>query len=513
MLSMLRSLRLSALAQSHWLRDALFVLLALLLVLLYVQVGGGGFPLDDSWIHQVYGRNLGERGEWAFIPGEPSGASTSPLYTVLLAVGYALNVPYVFWTHLLGVLALASTAMLGARLVRLWVPDVPWLAWIAGLALLLTWHLVWAAASGMETMLFCALTLLLIWLAARASLTAADGLAFGAASALAIATRPEGALLAGLCGLMVLVVHRQAVLQWCMGVVIGFAVFIAPYLLLNLELTGGLLPTTAAAKQAQHAPLLALPLLDRLVDLQLPVIVGGQVFLLPGALYATTRRRPFLLLPLLWAAGLILLYALRLPAAYQHGRYVMPVLPGLVVLGTVGTYYLLHAALWRSIGQRLGEAAAGVLGRVITRTLLLSTALTFVYFGVLLGPTIYRQDVRIIEEEMVASAEWIAANLPPEDLLAIHDIGAVGYFAPRPMLDVAGLVTEEVVPLIGDADGLWALIQARDARYLMAFPDQIPGHDPDDPRLCFLYQTPGMASTQVGGPKMVIYRLAWDSVC
>lgn len=495
-------------------RDSGLVLAAVGLVALYVVVGGGGFPLDDSWIHQVYARNLAENGEWAFVPGEPSGASTSPLYTVLLAVGYVLNINYELWAHVLGTAALATTAVLGARMVERPV----WLGGVVGLALLLTWHLIWAAASGMETMLFAMWTLVLMFLVWRRPATVRDGVLFGALAALAMATRPEGVLLAGLAGVVMLLVHGwRAGLRWGTGAAVGFAVVITPYLLLNLELTGGLFPATADAKQAQHAPLLALPYTERFVDMLIPILVGGQVFLIPGLLFMTGRsiiqRDWKTLLPVLWALGLVALYAARLPASYQHGRYVIPALPGLVVVGVLGMYALFTATYWRRFEARWGEETAAMLGRVITRTVGLAAVLTFIYFGVLLGPTVYRQDVRIIEEEMVAQAQWIADNLPPGELLAVHDIGAVGYFAPRSILDIAGLVNEEVVPLIGDDAALWALMRERDARYLMAFPDQIPGRTTDDERLCLLHQTPGNATRQVGGPKMVIYRLAWDGNC
>jgi hypothetical protein len=49
---------------------------------------GIGFPLDDSWIHQTYARNLAQRGEWAFRPGIPSAGSTAPLWSALLAIGF-----------------------------------------------------------------------------------------------------------------------------------------------------------------------------------------------------------------------------------------------------------------------------------------------------------------------------------------------------------------------------------------------------------------------------------------
>src|SRR5690606_1423380 len=113
-----------------------------------------------------------------------------------------------------------------------------------------------------------------------------------------------------------------------------------------------------------------------------------------------------------------------------------------------------------------------------------SSLVVFVYFGLLLGPATYARDVRIIDEEMVTAAHWIRDNVPPEDLLAIHDIGAVGYFAPRSLLDIAGLVSPELIPLIGDEAATWAFLEAQGARYLMAFPNQVPGGEVDDPHLC-----------------------------
>lgn len=503
-------------------RDVFYLVAALLGVALYVLTAGGGFPLDDSWIHQVYARNLAERGEWSFIPGEPSAASTSPLYTLILAVGYTLNAPYVLWTHLVGALTLAAAAMLAARMTQHLMPERPLVAFSAGLAVLLTWHLLWAAASGMETMLFSAFTLLLIWRVWRETeldnsqltLITLRGALFGAASAGIVLTRPEGLMLAGLCGIAVLVVRpqgdmRRAVL-WSVGAAGAFLVCITPYLLLNLSLTGGLLPATADAKFAQHAPLLALPFSRRLLQMLVPILAGGQILLLPGLvvygiLLIRWRKegRAALLysLPLLWGAALIFIYAARLPASYQHGRYVIPVLPSLMMAGVVG---LAYALTW---------SRRSITGRVLIRSLALSAAVALAYFGIVLGPTVYRQDVRIIEEEMVAPARWIADNLPLEDLLAIHDIGAVGYFAPRPILDIAGLINMEVVAIVRDADALWALMQARDARYLMAFPDQIPGYDEYDNRLCPVFRSDGSVSLSAGGPKMTVYRLAWDGVC
>ncbi|MCB9455861.1 MAG: hypothetical protein H6671_07745 [Anaerolineaceae bacterium] len=544
--------------------DGLLLAISIGITLLYVATASGGFPLDDSWIHQVYGRNLAFNGEWAFIPGQPSAASTSPLYTVLLAAGYKLGVDYRLWTHVLGMLALWITAMLGSRLAERLLPGVRGIRLAAGLALALAWHLVWAAASGMETMLFSMWTLAVMFLAfvpmsfssprpegegpgvrGNHGLSFRSGVAFGLVGALATLTRPEGAVLTGIAGVMAVTnavfhvvgahggapssvqavgaglrpspntIGRGEVIRWCIGAAVGFALLITPYFALNLSLAGGLLPDTAAAKQAENAPALALSFLERAWIMVKPLLAGGQVLLLPGMVAFAVMILPHPVKPdvrawytaprligltlLLWPLALIALYAARLPAPYQHGRYVIPSLPALILAGVVGTAWLTHA------GKRT------LAGRVLSRSLAIAAGLAFVYFVLLAGPGVYKQDVAIIDQEMVAAAGWIATHLPPEELLAVHDIGAVGYFAPRPILDLAGLVSPEVVPFILNPPDLWAWLQANGAHYLLAFPNQIPGGDSNDSHLCqpAVWASGGTASPAAGGPNMAVYRLAW----
>lgn len=509
-------------------RDVLIGGIAALGVAAYVAAAAAihkvGFPLDDSWIHQTYARNLAERGEWAFVSGEPSAASTSPLYTVLLSFGYVLGLPFFVWAFVTGAFFLAGAGWIGARLGSTLFPDLRYAGVWTGLALVVTWHLVWAAASGMETMLFCTLSLLVVWLAWREITPPEDdrprralgrGLWVGLAGAALTLTRPEGVGLIGLIGLFVLLAQSGSArwrlyAAWAGGVMIGWAAGVAPYAVLNYDIAGTLLPNTSAAKQAENAPARELPLLERYGRMLLPLVAGGQLLLAPGiaagvwemARRARSDRRAVLLwLPLAWAFVDLSAYALRLPAPYQHGRYVIPILPHLLLYGVGGTLVIVKSGRGSPVR------------RVLSRSLGLACVLIMPAFMVI-GAQQYGRDVRIINTEMVDTARWVGDNIPTDELLAVHDIGALGYYAPRPILDLAGLVSPEVVPVIRDHEALMRLLCERGARYLMVLPDQRPAAE-DDPRLgsAPVFVTNAPYSPESGGGNMAVYRLYWPERC
>jgi 4-amino-4-deoxy-L-arabinose transferase-like glycosyltransferase len=507
--------------------DLIIAALALALGALYIAAAGGGFPLDDSWIHQTYGRNLAQYGEWAFTPSIPSTASTSPLYTVLLAAGYWLRVPFQIWTHGLGIAALALTGIIGARLAQQALPEHPRAGIVCGLALVGAWHLLWAAGAGMETMLFGMWTLVVIWLAWR-QLRAASasqpprstvvwGAAFGIASGLMTLTRAEGVLLVGLVALALLIARPgmswKSLFLYGAAAAITFFVVLLPYVSFNLQVTGGLLPNTAASKRADLAALFERPYLQRVVDMLIPLAAGAQILLLPGAaLYGwgmmrRLRHQPaalLMLVPLAWSVCLVLLYAAYLPAFFQHGRYVIPALPAFIVCGVVGTLML---------AQRRPRT---MMTRVLQRALILTLALTYILMALLLGRDAYAKDVSIIESEMIPAAYWLRDNVPPEMLLAVHDIGAVGYFAPRPIIDLAGLVSPELLPVIPveqNSDAVWEILRERNARYVMGFADQLPGGNPADARLCPVFRARGTDAEVSDVYNMSIYEIAWDGGC
>lgn len=449
-------------ASLKWLHILALGLLAAAAIAYYLLSSSTrGFPLDDSWIHQSYARNLALHGEWAFMPGQPSGAATSVLWVLLLAPAALLGIAPLVWVVLLGWLTLWCLSVLGAAsFVRL-QPALPAVAVWVGALVLLEHHMLWAALSGMETALFALLCLAALWHSVRPT---PNALAAGALAGLAMLVRPEGLTLLAPLGIAVWL-RNQHKLRAAGGLLAGFALLLLPYLLFNQATAGNIWPSTFYAKQAEYAELLAQPLLQRWLGQLVQPVIGAGVFVLPGFLYAAfiaVRRRDWRQMAwVAWLLGFALLFALRLPVTYQHGRYAMPLVPVFLILGVAGWAELLGLLRAPKTRRTFALACAGMLA---------AGALAFY----VLGAASYEQDVHFIETQMVDTAHWVQDNLPGDALLAVHDIGAIGYFAPRPIVDLAGLVSPEVVPFIRDEVQLAAYLDERGVDYLIVLRDWYP---------------------------------------
>ncbi|MEZ4591217.1 MAG: hypothetical protein R3D55_08745 [Chloroflexota bacterium] len=479
-----------------------------------------GFPLDDAWIHQTYARNLARNGRLEFTPGVSSAGSTAPLWTLLLALGYLLQVPYLLWAYLLGGLCLVWLGWSGMRLWRALWPAQAERDWLAGVVLALTWPLLWAAVSGMETLFFAALGLqLAAWyaeLVTGKTVTLRQMARLGFFAGLLILIRPDGLglLLLIVAGILLLPASLADRLQR-VGMLWGTAVLpLIPYFLFNYATSGTIWPNTLYAKQVEYAAVLAQPFANRFSQL-LFLSLGGpasgwrgvsspHLLLLPGLIIASwqairadwAQRRLFYLLPLFWAGGHVLLYAWRLPVTFQHGRYLIPIMPVWVLYGLAGwVLVLLYSSseydrtLW--------------LGKQVVR---LSFTIILLFF-LLQGALAFAADVAIVEGEMVTVAGWLAHNTPPDAVIASHDIGAIGYFAERPLLDLAGLITPEVIPLLQDEEALARYVLNSGAQYLVTAPGWPYEQVASQPTTVLRFTTDFTMTTEQGLNNMAVYQL------
>lgn len=445
-----------------WVIIAVAALVAVLYYLIVsVLIFRVGFPLDDSWIHLTYARNFAEHGDWAFRLGQPSAGSTAPLWTVLLSLGFLLDLaPYV-WTYLLGwavLTLLAVCAEKAARkLVAAYKPRIPW----AGLFFVFAWHLTWSAVSGMETLLHG----LIIFVVLAALISGSHRyLRLGLLAGLSIWVRPDGLTLLGPLLFVALLSEKSWYLRgealW--KTLLGFGALFFPYVLFNLMLSGNPLPNTFYAKQAEYETYWsAMPFTGRVSNYLWPILASPFLILIPGAVVWLVKRIRAhnwgVLAGLIWFIGYIGIYFTRLPA-YQHGRYIIPALPIMYLWGILGFLELV--------------SSPGMNKRIVSlwQITIVVLAIAFEFVGA-------RQnayDVYWIESEMVTTAKWVEENVPADARLAVHDIGALGYHVENPLIDMAGLISPEVVDFIRDEDRLAEYLDANSVDYLIAFPSLYP---------------------------------------
>jgi hypothetical protein len=487
--------------------------------------GGLGFPLDDSWIHLQFARNLASGLGLSYNPGEFVTGSTSPLWTALLALLFPLPGNVVVWTKLLGLaLHLAGIAATW-RLARELGLGPGLSALTAGLTLSTSW-LVWSALSGMEIPLFILLSLWGMVLHVRERADASRPPLSLALLAVAVLARPEGLLLLLLAALdRFLSYEREGeTLRWrrpsprvlLLGAGLAVCALAGPFLFYAWA-GGSVLPTTYAAKGGGEVRGL-LPngryLLNVFGIFFRPqpwsaLLAGAGVLGLVQRL-GTSRDRG--LLPALWVLALPLAYSVLTPGPTKmlgnFGRYYFPLFPVLAVLAAVGLEGAVRALAGLRRPLRLALTGAGAV-------VILAPSV----FTLLQGERFYVQNVANVEESDVAIARWLAGRVPADAVLAVNDIGAIKYLLPNRVVDLASIATPDIgreVKAAAASGTPWgkAMLDAvarRQPEYIVIFPSWFPDLA-RDPRFRPVHVLPIEGNITMGGNEIVVYETPWTRV-
>ena len=280
-----------------------------------------------------------------------------------------------------------------------------------------------------------------------------------------------------------------------LGLVAGLLIPLLPYLIFNYYVAGMVFPNTFYAKQLEYSVLRSNPIYARVWSLFKLPLIGSGILLLPGFIYEVWQsikyKKWYLISAFLWWAGIIGIYAVNLPVTYQHGRYLIPsmlvfYLVSLIGMASIIRWLKTKNEKWKLLSFLWVCCVGGV-------------QISFL----ILGANTYAKDVAIIETEMVASAKWIASNTEDNALIAAHDIGALGYFGERRIVDLAGLINPDVIPIIRNEDALMLYLNEKDVDYILTFPSWYTSLV--DNKIS-LYTTNGVFAPAVGGENMQVYQ-------
>lgn len=446
-------------AREYWLKNAGLPLVYLVAVGGLLFWGSARWLGDDPYITYRYAANLAQGLGFVYNPGEAVLSTTSPLFTLLLAglgwlvslLGGDANLALPLLARALGSLSLPLGALCLYTLGRGW--QSPWVSWV-GLLLYPTFPLL-VAHLGAETPLYLALCLAAFTAYARRRLAWA-----GAWAALATLARPDGLLVALVLFASVLLDQRPGAgaadpareerfgssQGW--RALLLFALLLLPWLVFSTVYFGSPVPLTLAAKQAQGSLLVSRTFLIGFADLaaiygtqpafwlELPLALVGSVWML------TRRRRqparPHLLL--LWT----LLYTLVFSSlgVSRYYWYYAPLAPYFLV-GVAFGLAALAGEQRTGLGQLPQQVAARTSPAVLAAGLIL----------VLLAGAQWVESSRILHEPWSRlqvyrqAGEWLQANTRPEARVGALEVGILGYYARRPLVDFAGLLEPGAIEL------------------------------------------------------------------
>lgn len=407
-----------------------------------------GYITDDTFIHLQYAKHLAEGAGLVFNVGEPVYGCTSPLWVALIADGILLGFDGLLTARVLGIAATLASVVLFMQLMRRTLRSpvlraAATLAWASH-----AWMIRWSV-SGMETPLAVALVLAGFVAFTEGGQWGSRPVRTGTLWALAALTRPEAVFLLLLWGVFLVIdTHNRAGLRRLVAGVIPPMLIYGGWLLFSRVYFDTFWPQTLSAK-AVGGEALAVRLENLLRQAKIVGATDGVlVFLLGTALLlGFSRMRPERfavqrLLPWAWVIGVPLLYMAR--GVPVLSRYLLPLLPILAWLA------------WRTAEQWwLGDTPKPA---ALRRASVFGAAVAAAVIAVNLG--VYRSVVvpqvvsfsAGLERSLIHWGRWFGEHAAADARIATPDIGAIGYFSGRPVVDLAGLVTPEVVPLLAEEE-------------------------------------------------------------
>lgn len=392
---------------------------------------------DDPFITYRYAANLAHGMGFTYNPGERILSTTTPLFALLLTIPAAIFRDLPRAANLIGAASIALGGLLLWDLGR--TLNKPIAAW-AGLLLYPTFFFL-AMTIGSETPLYLAFCL-----GALAAFAREKYALSAAACALALLARPDGALLPAILALAYLPNLRQRSIPW--RAVLVFLAIAIPWYLFSWAYFGSPIPATLAAKQEQarlaNSVTFTPGFLNVLKWFQAsPVYWIEALLALGGASWMAIKDRrwwPFLV----WPGLYFLAYHLLQVSTYYW--YYTPLAPPFLAacgLGVEGLARGIQTLVNRQWRRSPGAAARPPepwrwLERAAIGVIILLAGMQFNdLWSLHLNP-----DRRLLVYQQ--AGKWLAENTPQNATVATLEVGIIGYYAQRDMIDFAGLLQSEI---------------------------------------------------------------------
>jgi hypothetical protein len=430
-----------------------YMILMIGLTSLFVTLKVYPYSYDDAYVTFRYSYNFATGSGLVYQPGETVLSTTAPVYALLLGI---LGIPFpekipliAGWVSGVGLFAGALGMLFYAH--RKEQDLVGFLAAICYIFLPLLMEMF-----GGEVI---PLTALILWafIAYDAEKFILGGLLLGVAAGF----RVDAIIPFGLLSLHYLLKEIKIPWRWILGFMVPYGIW-TTYSILRY---GSIFPMTLTAKLAHTQSGIRMLFFPGAFELirsflgtnvfygpaSLPVYRIYLILALIGLVMVFLRSRYWLLF-LTSELSLVLCYTF-LGAPFYHWYFapvlvISAVLVG-VALGGISTFFL-------SLLKRLPKVNQSI-----------AHGLVAVSVGVLILPPVIRGVMLVMDHKLAVQnpypskpyreiGEWIAENTPVDSTVGHIEIGIIGFYAMREMVDPAGLVTPAAIEHVRGNDLAWA---------------------------------------------------------
>jgi len=414
---------------------------------------------DDAFISFRYARNLLRGAGLVMNPGERIEGYTNFLWTLVHAPIIAMGLDPAFMAQVLGaVLSLALIAgVYGFSECRL---GGGWPALVAPVYLSWNQGFVLESLSGLETMAFATLVFAswAAFLEERRGSRLRPGF-WAVPCGIATLVRPEGALVfALLVGWSLIGVARGEPASRLRGAVLMYAMLVVPFLIWRAAYYESWLPNTFYTKVGYTSAQVARGwrfLKNNFVYSTTAAVVWTAVgFTIAGCLrpvraasvppasatrWLAARPRDEALALALLLAAFYCLYVMLVGGDYEPtNRFQIPVLPLVYLLFQEGlrTFTLLVRS-WLRVAAELATVlavAASIACFWVSRQ----------HFDHIMTQRRWPEARRNHHVQLRGVGTWLHDHMPPNTMIAVSSIGALSWFADRPILDMMGLTDRHI---------------------------------------------------------------------
>ncbi len=501
---------------------------ALYLLSVYLQTGGEmGVPLDDVYIHFRYAENIATGHFFEFNIGEPTSGTTSPLYALTLAAFSLVSPNFFFNAIFLSALFHLLTCLLVYRFtIYLFSEDsnakellngsglnARACAFIAAMLTLLAGRFAWSAISGMETTMFAFLTLLSIYTYTTCESKTKRILLTTLLIAISSAVRPEGMLLYSIFGLIAFAnsVKDKSVMadlpKYFLSLLI-FAAIAFPYFIFSYYVSGSFFPNTFKGQGGQFHSFpglnylrVALVFFSRDNMIVAVLFAAGFVYLLWNIKDVASGRFGKMTFMLLWLYLLPIASSLVLQNWRHHMRYMIPLIPVVSICSIYFLLIFLQSERLKNLRRKLS---------ISPRLYALLPAFSILYYCLF---TYYiGKNTQNINDMQVETANWVKQNISRDEILAANDIGALAFISKNRIVDMAGLVTPEILRYRqyswdDNLDSMKLLLVRNNVNYVIIFDHWFREFlDRYDKNLIFIRSARLDFNTICGGQELKVYR-------